>query len=96
MAISDLRLFGSNDAKAMLADDYRRAITEKRFDVILLDTEAPRLLAEIEKHYVRQELDLGGASVLWPLTGARTRPRFMFVPRTTYAIPAARSSAQPR
>ena len=96
MSISDIRQFGSDEARTMLADDYGRAIAEKRFDVILLDNGDPTLLAEIEKHYVRQELDLGGANVLWPLTGSRTRPQLMFVPRTTDAVPAARTSAQPR
>ena len=83
MSISDIRLFGSDDARTMLGEDYGRAIAEKRFDAILLDNGDPTLVAEIEKHYVRQELDLGGTNVFWPLTGARTRPRLMFVPRTT-------------
>jgi 4-amino-4-deoxy-L-arabinose transferase-like glycosyltransferase len=96
MSISDIRQFGSDEARTMLADDYGRAIAEKRFDVILLDGGDRTFLAAIEKHYVRQELDLGGANVLWPLTGFRTRPQLMFVPRTTYAVPAARMSAQPR
>jgi len=96
MSISDIRQFGSDEVRTMLADDYGSAIAEQRFDVILLDNGDPTLLAEIEKHYVRQELDLGGGDVLWPLTGFMTRPRLMFVPRTTDAVPAARTSAQPR
>ena len=83
MSISDISNFGSEDARTLLADDYGSAITEKRFDAILLDRGDPTLVAEIEKHYVRQELDLGGGDVPWPLTGFRTRPQLMFVPRTT-------------
>jgi hypothetical protein len=83
VAIADILVFGSEEARTALVTDYSRAITEMRFDAILLDSGSAPFLAEVEKYYVRQKLDLGSSNALWPVTGHRTRPALMFVPRTS-------------
>jgi hypothetical protein len=95
ISISDITFYGREDARTMLADDYASAIAEQRFGAILLDNGNPNLLAEIQKHYVGQELDLGDPTVLWPRTGFMTRPRLLFVPRPTRGTPDARTSLPP-
>jgi hypothetical protein len=86
MAIGDILGAGSEEARAVLASDYRRAITERRYGAIVLDDlEGSMFLPDIEKHYDRQQLELGGPDVLWPVTGYQTRPEFIFVPRANAA-----------
>lgn len=79
MAIGDILGVGGGRPGAELRDDIRRAIAQKRFGAIVLDDEWFR--REIDQAYVKKEDLFAGKDVFWPVTGARMRPRMIFVPR---------------
>jgi hypothetical protein len=81
MAIQDIIRFGGDEARTMLESDYRLAIAERRYGAIVIDRAGSSFLEDIEKHYERQQLELGGPDVLWTITGYRTRPELIFLIR---------------
>lgn len=79
MVIQDIFRFGSEEARTMLASDYRKAIAERRYGAIVLDG-GTFFQADFEKYYERKQLELGAPDVLWTVTGYRTRPDFILLP----------------
>jgi 4-amino-4-deoxy-L-arabinose transferase-like glycosyltransferase len=79
MAIQDIIRFGSDEARTILESDYRKAIAERRYVAIVMDSGGSFFQPEFEKHYEKRRLDFGGPDVLWTLTGYRTRPEFIFL-----------------
>lgn len=91
MAVSDILRGNGGEVRARLTHEIRQAIREKRFAAVILNEPLfvwflkdifPQLKKDIEENYVRQGLLFDSDSVFWPVTGARTRPEFIYVPRS--------------
>ena len=78
-AVSDVLRGKDCPAKAQLIDQISRAIREKRFDAIILGSVWFRELTET--HYTIQRRIFDNENVFWPVTGMRTRPSYIFVPK---------------
>jgi len=81
-AIAELQaIFGGTEQEAgtKLFDELRQAIRDKRFGAIILDSEW--LQNEIEGYYVKDRPVFDSKTVFWPVTGKRTRPEFIYVPK---------------
>ena len=71
--------------KQQFADDMRRAIREQRFGAIAIDAPfswfSDTWFPEVEDYYVLQHVIFEDPNVFWPVTGMRTRPEWLYVPR---------------
>ena len=56
------------------------AIKSRKFKAIFLD--APRITQNFDKYYRLEKKLFDKNDVFWPVTGMKTRPEFIFVPRT--------------
>ncbi len=77
--VSDVIRGDDSPAKDRLLDEINRAITSKKFNALILD--APWFPELTERYYVRQRKVFGNANVFWTLTGMRTTPQMIYVPR---------------
>jgi hypothetical protein len=79
-AVADVVRGSDTDHTRPLLDDITRAIREQRFRVIIVDRVDSWLGADFDNKYVRERpvFDRDG---FWPVTGARTRPEWIYVPR---------------
>jgi hypothetical protein len=65
-----------------LAEEHRAAIRARRFRAIVLDEpEEYVFLPEVEASYVRDRVLFADPGVFFPVTGMRTRPQYVYVPR---------------
>src|SRR5919106_5816173 len=66
----------------IMFNDLQKAIEEKRFGAIILNSENfPARSVAFKKYYEKQRPIFSKKSVFWPVTGFQTRPRFIFLPR---------------
>ncbi|MDD5306967.1 MAG: hypothetical protein PHU25_06550 [Deltaproteobacteria bacterium] len=86
MAIDDFNLARDERTKERLVGELERAVRERRFGAIIEDSIGwPSWLpSDIGTYYSRHSLPLA-PNVLWPVTGMRTRPRLLYLPRRTSA-----------
>jgi hypothetical protein len=78
MAIHDV-LRGSEEVRADLIADIRSALSQARFDVIILDTHWRR--EDMERYYNCHAPIFVDKDAFWPVTGKRTRPTYLCVPK---------------
>ncbi len=85
MAIVDILRADEGPIKNKLINEIKQAIQEKRFSAIILNNNEWFLFwfsDDIEKHYVKQPGRVfEDAHVFWTVTGMRTRPEFVYIPR---------------
>ena len=70
------------DAGEITVDFTRRirdAIQGQRFQAVILDT--PRIMGDFDQYYTKERDIFGEKEVFWPVTGMKTRPEFLFVPK---------------
>lgn len=80
-AITDINRAGTPDERQRLFAELHDALASHRFRLIILDRMDDWLEADLERYYRRQGsvFDRDG---LWTVTGYRTRPRWIYVPKT--------------
>lgn len=67
---------------ALLWEELRTALRERRFAAIILDADGvPYFDADLRAHYRRDRPVFETEAGLWPLTGFRSRPAWIFVPQ---------------
>lgn len=90
MAVSDILRGDDGAIRAQLIEDMRQTIRERRFAALILDDTffswflkdiLPELSRDIEENYVRRQPVFDSDTPFWPVTGMRTRPEFIYVPR---------------
>jgi 4-amino-4-deoxy-L-arabinose transferase-like glycosyltransferase len=79
-AISDVIRGDDSPAKTRLLEEINLAITSKKFNALILD--APWFPELTERYYEKQKKVFGNANVFWTVTGMRTTPQVIYVPRT--------------
>ena len=67
--------------KSKLNSEIVQAIREKRFSAIILDPPFSWFREEVSKYYKKQGLIFTNPRVFWPVTGRRTRPEYIYVPK---------------
>jgi dolichyl-phosphate-mannose-protein mannosyltransferase len=73
-----------------LAEAHRAAIRERRFGAIVIDEpDGYAFMPEIEASYLRTRDLFADPDVFFPVTGTRTRPQHVYVPRGALARPEA-------
>ncbi len=81
MAMEDILGIGGGKPGAALLSELRRALREKRFAMIVPDTEWHR--REIDESYRRQRDAILDPGAFFPVTGMRTRPKGLYLPKPT-------------
>jgi hypothetical protein len=84
MVALDVLRAGKEYGSEELLADIRAAIAEKRYAAIIADSgDFGRLpfRADIERHYRRAGALFKDPELFWPVTGFRTRPEFVYLPR---------------
>ena len=66
-----------------IMDGLRQAIREKRFSAIILNVPEDSWLRWLRKVVKKYYIPFYNKTVFWPVTGRRTRPQFICVPRTS-------------
>ena len=79
-AISDVLRGKDCPAKTELIKEIHQALQEKKFAALILD--APWYWEITGKHYAMQKKVFASEHVFWPVTGMRTRPQFIVVPKS--------------
>jgi hypothetical protein len=79
MAMEDILGIGGGKPGAALLAELRKALREKRFALIVPDTEWHR--REIDESYRRQRDAILDPAAFFPVTGMRTRPKGLYLPR---------------
>jgi hypothetical protein len=77
------------EIRVSILNEIRDAIREKRFAAIILDspdegfplTREEKDYLEINKHYKFQKKVFKDDSVFWPVSGMKTRPENIYIPR---------------
>ncbi len=84
MAMFDMQR--DTPVRARLIDETRTAIRERKFASMVLDAPASWFsdmwFPEVYENYQNQSVLFDDPEVLWPVTGMRTRPQFVVVPKT--------------
>lgn len=61
--------------------ELTHAIRQKMFDAIIIDSFEPWYPPEMEKYYEKKERIFNDEDVFFPITGMKTRPEFIYVPK---------------
>ncbi len=81
MQVFDVLKVGLPESEA-LAEEHRAAIRARRFRAIVIDEpESYFFMPELEAAYVRERELFTDPAVFFPVTGMRTRPQYVYVPR---------------
>lgn len=80
-ALTDILRAGGEDERRRLTDEIHQALQEHRFRLIVLNRPDPWLEKDLKQYYRRagRVFDRDG---LWTRTGYRTRPAWIYVPRS--------------
>ncbi|MFO0759928.1 MAG: glycosyltransferase family 39 protein [Byssovorax sp.] len=79
MAMEDILGIGGGKPGAALLAEVRKALKEKRFSVVIPDTGWHQ--REIDESYRRQRDAIIDPAAFFPVTGMRTRPKGVYLPR---------------
>lgn len=80
MAVDDVMKAGDDPVSRKLREEFRDAVRARRFSAVVLDG-ASRLDDELASHYEVEGAIFERDAVYWPVTGMRSRPRSLHVPR---------------
>lgn len=80
MAIHDILTGDQGNIKLKFAREIRQAIAEKQFEAIVTDGEW-WFSNDVEQYYQKQRRVFDSEIVFWPVTGYKTRPEFIYVPK---------------
>ena len=88
MAIGDILRGNNGEIKTYLINDISAAIKNKKFGAIILDTngsiapfDTAMFQKDIEQNYILEESILLSDNVFVPVTGLKTIPKFIYVPK---------------
>jgi hypothetical protein len=98
MAVSDLLRGAAGPAREDLVSAFREALRRREFAAVIIDQEW-FFKTDLERDYDYLSPVFQGAGVFWPVTGARTRPASIYVPRAApgaAAIPDRPAASCPR
>jgi hypothetical protein len=79
MALLDVLRADRGPSGTRLIEEIQGAIRERRFGAIILDSDW--LQAELQEAYVPAGPVFADQGVFWTTSGAKTRPRFLYLPR---------------
>ena len=81
MAVYDVMRAGSPADAARLTAQFHQALDGRQFGAVVVDKLDPWLAEDLERDYRRSGAAVGNASAFWTVTGRRTRPEWVYVPR---------------
>lgn len=79
MTMIEVVISGDAALSKKLVDEIRAEIHQQKYGAIVLDREWFR--EDVEKYYVNAGRVFDNDTVFWPVTGARTRPEWIYIPR---------------
>jgi len=81
MAMSDILRGDEGQARSKLTKGLMGAIQKKTFGAIIVDYDWLKI--DIERYYYKKGsvFDTDTDTVFWPVTGNRTRPEFVYLPK---------------
>jgi hypothetical protein len=81
MAVYDVMRAGSPADAARLTEQFHQAFIGRQFGAVIVDKLDPWFAEDLERSYRRRGGAVGDAGALWTVTGRRTRPEWVYVPR---------------
>lgn len=81
MAVYDVLRAGDEKDATRLVTQLHEALSAHRFGAVVIDRTEAWSRDDLEREYKRALPALTGAEVFWPVTGLRTRPEWIYVPR---------------
>jgi hypothetical protein len=81
MAVYDVMRAGSPADAARLTAQFHRALIGRQFGAVIVDKLDPWFAEDLEHGYRRNGGAIESAGALWTVTGRRTRPEWIYVPR---------------
>ena len=80
MAIHDNLTGGRKEVSTKLRHEIQQAIAQKKFRAIILDDDW-YFLDDVKTYYTQQENVFEDGTVFWPVTGYKTRPEYIYIPK---------------
>lgn len=71
------------EIKANFIAELKEAMREQKFSAIIIDSFEPWYPPDMEKYYKKKERIFNDKKVFFPVTGMRTRPEFIYVPKNS-------------
>lgn len=68
--------------KTELINEIKQAMREKKFSAIIIDSFEPWYPPDMEKYYIKKERIFDDETIFFPVTGMKTRPEFIYVPKS--------------
>jgi len=93
-AITDILDAGDKETKQRLSDEVDQAYRERRFQLVIIDGRNSALGREFKRNYVRARSVVEGEA-FWPVTGAKTRPEWIYEPRPPTRLPSSQVRSIP-
>jgi hypothetical protein len=81
MAVYDIMRAGNAADRDRLLNEFHRAFAERQFGAVIVDRIDPWISEDLAREYRRSEHLVSDAETFWPVTGLRTRPEWIYVPR---------------
>jgi hypothetical protein len=81
MAVHDVMLAGRAADAARLSEQFHQALATREFGAVIVDKLDPWFGDDLERDYRRREAAVKDPASFWPVTGRRTRPEWVYVPR---------------
>jgi hypothetical protein len=81
MAVHDVMLAGQAADAARLSEQFHQALAARQFGAVILDKLEPWFGDDLEQAYRRREAAVKAPASFWTVTGRRTRPEWVYVPR---------------
>jgi len=78
---------GNREAETTLARDLERAVRDTAYSVVILSSRG-WLGPVVQQGYQQRPEPILGDDTFWPVTGMRTRPEYLFLPRRSAPAPA--------
>jgi hypothetical protein len=69
------------EIKANFIAELKEAMREQKFSAIIIDSFEPWYPPDMEKYYKKKERVFNDEKVFFPITGMKTRPEFIYVPK---------------
>jgi 4-amino-4-deoxy-L-arabinose transferase-like glycosyltransferase len=82
IAIEDILRAHDGPVKTKLVQEIEQAIRSQRFSAIIVDDPAWLFHDDIDKYYVLYGRVFDDDTAFWPVTGMRTRPELIYIPKT--------------
>lgn len=81
MAVYDITRAGNAADRDRLLNEFHQAVVDRKFGAVIVDRVDPWFSEDLARAYRRSGHLVSDAEIFWPVTGLRTRPEWIYLPR---------------